>query len=537
MRPRLVVTLALAWTITLSGCSYGPPSPPPFVPSCSGLSTSELTQYDKESAGLLDDTTRHPPDNLSGDVVWNTRYYMESLITAYEATGNTKYIQAFMDSGTWVMNLVQTIPVLNVPDPSAPGATGSAINVTGWPTLTNSYGTPVAVPTENGKLSLYAQSLSTGDVIAYFQVAQQGASLQLAWLDPNANVIQSKSVTTVADLKALAAQPLVWGQSVGRVFLMGAGMPAVGRYQVNASFEKAVWYEQTGGILIPFAQFLLVAKKHPEIADSTTVQEWTTKIVSIASAYENEFVSDGAGGLRFINPQWLPNSLADTDSAADYIFAEARLRLLLYELIGDPHQLAIARGLAVHQQRFHWQTNSEGWVELKFWPCIVSWSDRASAPPGSIWDVFQFDPTDPAPAEDASFLADFLNSATQYDLLSQVGINLSFIRVQQTTFMNYMVGGFTFPFAGPEGIMRSSFPIANSTHNEPLFYSADPWAPSAWAPSILSNETFTNANWNWMLQNGLAPQNYPIGYFLRAWARSEAAQTALCSAQGTAKSN
>ena len=242
-------------------------------------------------------------------------------------------------------------------------------------------------------------------------------------------------------------------------------------------------------------------------------------------------MSDGAGGLRFINPQWLPNSLADTDSAATYIFAEARLRLLLYELIGDPHQLAIARGLAVHQQRFHWKTNSEGWVELKFWPCIVSWSDRASAPPGSIWDVFQFDPTDPEPAEDASFLADFLNSATQYGLLSQVGINLSFIRVQQTTFMNYMVVDSLSRLPDRGDLCDQAFRSQIRPKTAPLFYSADPWAPSAWAPSILSNETFTNANWNWMLQIGLAPQNYPIGYFLRAWARSEAAQTALCSAQ------
>lgn len=455
---------------------------------------------------------------------------MESLLTAYEATGNAKYIQAFVDSGTWVMNLVQTMSVLNVPDPTAPGATGHTINVTGWPTLTNSFGTPVAVPAANGKVSLYAQTLSTGDVIAYFQVTQQSAgSLELAWLDPNANVVQSNSISTVAGLKAFAAQPLVWGQTVGRIFLTGAGLPAVGRYQVNANFEKAIWHEQTGGILIPFTQFLLLAKKNPEIADPATVQEWTSKVVSIASTYENEFLSDGAGGLRFINPQWLPNSLAGTDAAADYIFADATFRLLLYELTGDPHQLAIARGLAVHQQTFHWQVNSQGWLELKFWPCIVSWSDRASAPTGSIWSEFQFDPTDPAPAEDASFMVDFLNSALKYDLFSQLGINPTILKVQQVTFLNYMVGGMSFPFTGPQGIMRSSFPIPSSTPNEPIFYSADPWAPSAWAPPQLSNEAFTNANWNWMQKNADEPKNYPVGYFLRAWARSEAAQTALCA--------
>jgi hypothetical protein len=534
MRRRLVEVLALACSGILVGCnSAAHPTAVPLQLSCTNSSTIALTNYDQMSTTYLDDTTRHPINNLSGGVAWNTRYYLESLITAYETTANTKYIQAFMDTGTWVMNLVQTTRVLNVPDPTAPGATGPTISVTGWPTLVNSYGTPVSIPNATGNVSLYAQSLSTGNAIAYLQVTQQtDGSLQLAWLDPNANVVQSNTVTTVADLTALAAQPLVWGQSVGRIILTGTGLPAVGRYQVNASFEATVWHEQTGGILLPFVQFLLLAKENPEIADSSTVQLWTGKVQSIAASYENEFVSDGAGGLRFINPQWLPNALAGTDSAADYIFAEASFRLFLYELTSDPHQLALARGLTLHQQTFHWQLNSFGWLELRFWPCIISWSSHANAPAGNIWDVFQFDPTDPAPAEDASFVADFLKVASQYNLLAQLGITTSF-DAQQATFMKFMVGGSDMPFAGPHGIMRSSYPIATSTPKEQMWYSADPWAPSAWAPPQFSSPNFTNAYWNWMLEYGQSPQNYPVGYFLRAWARSESAQMSACAAAST----
>jgi len=531
-RRRLVAVVALACSGALTGCAT---SSKPFVPSCGDLSTSALTHYDKLSTAVLDDTTRHPPNNLSADVVWNTRYYMESLLTAYEATGNTKYTEAFLDTGTWVMNLVQTIPVLNAPDPTAPGATGPTINVTGWPTVNGSYATPVPVPTVDGKVSLYAQSLSTGSAIAYFEVKQQGdGSLQLIWEDPNVNVVQSNTISTIADMNPLAAQPLVWGQSSGRIIQTGAGLPAVGRYQVNASFEQTIWHEQTGGILLAFARFLLLAKEHPEIADSNTVQQWTSIVLSIASSYENEFVSDGLGGLRFINPQWLPNALAGTDSAADYIFAEATFRLVLYELTGDSHQLALARGLALHQQTFHWQTNSQGWLELKFWPCIISWSDKASAPAGNLWDVFQFDPSDPAPSEDASFVVDFLNTATEYNLLSRLGINPAFVDAQRATFLNFMVGGLSFPFVGPQGIMRSSFPTLGSTTYEQLWYSADPWAPSAWTPPPVSSGSFTNAYWEWLLQYGQQPQNYPVGYFLRAWARSESAQMSVCAAQGTA---
>src|SRR5437899_4319255 len=39
--------------------------------------------------------------------------------------------------------------------------------------------------------------------------------------------------------------------------------------------------------------------------------------------------------------------------------SEASLRMLLYVLTRDPHQLALARGLLIHQ-RTHWALNSNG---------------------------------------------------------------------------------------------------------------------------------------------------------------------------------
>jgi len=407
------------------------------------------------------------------------------------------------------------------------------MNVTGWPTLLLNYGTPTSVPTENGKTSLYAQSLVPYGGPVTFQVTQESDGiLQLAWLNSDNQVLQSNSVGKLSDLQTLASQPLVWGQSQWRIFPTGAGLPAIGQYAIGTQ-ENTVWHEQTGGILLPFAQFLLLAKQHPEIADSSTLEQWTTKVLSIASGYEDQFVPDGAGGLRLHNPQWLPNASADTDAAADYIIVEAELRLVLYKLTADPHQLALARGLALHQQMFHWQTNSEGWLELKAWPCLLPWSTRANAPAGSIWDEYQFDTSTPAPSTDASFVADFLDAATKYDMVSQLGINQAAFDAQQDAFMNYMLGGITIPYAGPMGIMRASFPTASSTQYDPLSYSADPWAATAWAPPELSNQIFTNANWNWMLQYGQSTHNYNAGYFLRAWARSEAAQVSACAAQGT----
>ncbi len=333
----------------ISGCGSGGPVDASLVQIavCSGTPAASLPNYDRLSQQFLDEETRHPANNAWGNVVWGTRYYLESLLTAYEATGNPKYIEAFLDSGQWVLNLVQTITVNDAPDPGQPVAPGTAqLNVTGWPTMLGSFGVPVAIPTLTGEIALYAQNLSEG--ATFFKVTQQSdGSLQLAWTAGNTGeqVLQSNTIQSVADLNALAVAPLVWPQSVGRIKPTGAGLPAPGVYQVT-QVEKTMWNsEQAGGILLPFAHFLVLAEEHPELTSQGTRDEWTSKVLAIAAGYENIFISDGQGGLRQHNPLWLPNVVADVDAPMDYISAEATLRLFLYELTGDPHQLCDCHGL------------------------------------------------------------------------------------------------------------------------------------------------------------------------------------------------
>jgi hypothetical protein len=502
------------------------------IASCSGTAATSLPNYDRLSAQFLDDETRHPTGNLSGNVVWGTRYYLESLLTAYEATGNPKYIEAFLDSGQWVLNLVQTMTIVDAPDPGQPTAPGAGplLTVTGWPTSVAGFGVPVAVPTQTGQIALYAQNLSAGAI--FFKVTQQSdGSLQLAWTAGNTGdqVLQSNTIQSVADLNALAAAPLVWPQSVGRIKLTGAGLPAPGIYQVNLQFEKTMWNsEQAGGILLPFAHFLVLAKEHPGLVDEVTREDWTSKILAIAAGYEDVFVSDGQGGLRQHNPLWLPNVVADIDAPMDYISAEATLRLFLYELTGDPHQLAIATGLILHQQNFHLGVGPQGWLLLQSWPDFVPWSTRANAPSGSVWDSFEYDPSTPSPNTDGGFFVDLLHYAKIFEIcLSDYVYNGN-----RTAFQQYLFYGSS-PVEGSAALLRGYYPRVNSKASDPINVSQDPFAGGGYLTPEVANQSIIDANWKWMQSYAQNPQGQSIGYYLRDWARSEAAELNRCQYAGT----
>src|SRR5712692_4716298 len=172
----------------LAGCLGGITSQP--NPSCTipvaANSAPSLTVYDQMTAKFLDENTRHPQSNGQGQVIWGTRYYLESLLTAYEATKNPKYIQPFLDSGAWVLRMTETLSVLDVPDPSSPGQTATAPtkSVIGWPTYMATFGQAVAIPTLDGKISFYAQGFNPSLAIgpSFVDVNQQpDGSLTISW--------------------------------------------------------------------------------------------------------------------------------------------------------------------------------------------------------------------------------------------------------------------------------------------------------------------------------------------------------------------
>ncbi len=496
---------------------------------CASLSTTSLVTYDKYSSSFLDEATKHPPENLDGAIVWGTRYYMESLITAYEATHNTKYLTAFEDTGSWVMAHAQTMTFVDVPDPSAPGkmVDKPTITLTGWPTNMGAFGVPISVPSSNGAIALYAQSLvplSWGaDAL---DISQSNGTLQFSWTK-DGNSLQSYSLSSVSDLYTIAAQPLVYRQSPGRIAPTGAGLPAVGTYSLNTPLPT-IWHtEQSGGILLPFARFLLIAKNQPGLVDSELTASWQSMVLLIASQVASEFVPDGSGGYMLHNPSWMASSEAGTPAESDYVWAEISLRILLYELTADPSQLAFARGLLQHQLTQNIPISSSGWIVLRDWPDLKPWTSKGSAPSGSAFDSLSYDAQTPESSSDGGFFVEMLHLANPYGLTSQLGIPPSFYGEQSATFQQFL----NIPDAIGLGVLSSArldYPTLDSAPSDPLAVSDNPLAGSLYLEPETSSPEDWYANWEWMTAEATAPPGGDVGYFLRAWAQSEAALAQAC---------
>lgn len=529
--------IVFAGCVLASSCGGRAADPPTCASISTPLSSSSLQTYDSYSATFLDEDTRHPTTNGNGQVVWGTRYYLESLLTAFEATKNPKYIKAFEDTAGAVMGLVQSQTFVNVPDPSAPGqsATEPTITTIGWPTYASALGQSISIPTASGQVALYAQSMypSNAPAIYYVDITQQpDGTLQFAWVNYQGNVVQAYPVASVSDLYEIAAQPIIFGgscqcsQSFGRIKATGLGLPVPGRYALHTPLTT-IWHtSQSGGILLPFVRFLLIANKEPGLVDPSLVSTWRSQVLKIASEYVNEFVADGDGGYVLQDPYWTPSLWAGFAVESDYVWVETSLRMLLYQLTSDPQQLALAKGLLHHQLAKNVPISSNGWLILSDNPDFQSWPNKSAAPIGAIWDSFQ-ESLVPEYATDGGFFVQMLHFANQYGLTSDMGISPQLLTAQANTFSQYLL----IQNAGAASQVRALYPTMQSSTSDSIVPSPDPFAGTGYLEPEISQASDWIVNWQWMSANGTSPQGLPIGYFLRAWARSEAALASACPAK------
>jgi hypothetical protein len=407
------------------------------------------------------------------------------------------------------------------------------ITVTGWPTSIAAFNGSVSIPTADGKVSFYAQVLRPASGLTNLEITQMSPSgFLLSWQTASGVILATNTVNSESDLDSIANAPLDYFASNYRIANTGLGLPATGTYSLGTPLSM-VWHgEQTGGILIPFVRFLLLAKLRPSIADPVIVQEWTSQIVNIADSYENQLVTDGDGGLVITNPYWMPGTDASTPAPSDYINAEITMRMLLYELTGNSQELALAKGVLTHEMT-NLQTSSAGWLLLKDWPDIHSWSSKSQAPYGSIYDTLTYYNLNESATVEGGLFVETLQTAVDYNLVSDMGLSASLYGTQLATFEQYI----RIPYSGAMALVSEEYPTPTSSPGDPVVPSPIPVVAAFYLPPVTSPASFVCDNWKWMLNNEQsfeAGYGEAVGFPLRAWAQSEAAaltNSAQCSLQ------
>lgn len=533
---RAVWLIAIYLFVDLAvGCSVAPPPAPP-VTACSevsskpaAVSSNVLAHYDAAVTQLLNATTSHPTSNNFGAVVWGTRYYMESLLVAYTATGNPKYISSLIDTGNTVLSLAQTLQVPDVVDPGSldPSQATAAPQrtVIGWPSNMGTLGQLIPVPTADGNVSLYAQTLWPA-APGYLVISASTSGGVVLNFELEGRVWQSYTAITVSDLDSIASQPIIYGGTLGRIIPTGEGLPSPGVYALNFPLQ-AIWHaEQTGGILLPFVRFLLLAKEQPSIADAGTVADWQSQVLAIAQSYEDEFIPDGQGGLVLTNAYWMPSPYAGLPVETDYINAEISLRMLLGMLTSDPHEFALARGLFAHEMS-KIPLSASGWLLVKESADAPSWSQSQVPPYGSIWASYKGDTTSPESTTEGGFLVETLQIASDYGLGNQIGLTDAICSAERNTFQQYL----RIPAPGVgNSLIRSGYPTATSQASDTPIPSNDPEDAARYVQPVTQDSTFVCDNWNWMLKNGITTDE-GVGHVLLDWARSETAWEQLAPSQ------
>jgi hypothetical protein len=242
--------------------------------------------------------------------------------------------------------------------------------------------------------------------------------------------------------------------------------------------------------------------------------------MSLASAYENQLVSDGKGGLVITNAFWMPSTEAGLPAQSDYINAETTMRMLLYVLTGDTHELALAQGLFKHELTHLPVGATNGWLFLMDWPDIVPWSEKSQAPYGSIWSSLEYYVLNESSASEGTQFVEMIQTAADYGLNTALGIPANIFTGQQLSFSQYML----LPTDGARALTRAGYPFAGVPSDYPITPSPDVFATSGYLAPVNSSTSIICQNWNWMLANGQAAQaGADVGYTLRAWVRSEAA--------------
>ena len=319
-------------------------------------------------------------DNLSGRIVWNEQYFMESLVNMYQITGEKRYLELFVQHAE---------NVLAQRDDRAGRRDYAGRSRPGWQ-IGDYYtlGIPVTIPDDKGQPSLEVQAVRRGGN-NYTTVEIERAEDRFHLIvkndfrreDPVIVRFDNLRLSTVENEINARLSP----ESYIRVRVVGDRPPSAGVYPLERTYRMVLHELHTPLIGLPFLRFAAVVLENDLEGYAEKAREYIRALEESARDYESSWREDAAGGYFVFEPggkYWASGLPVPYNGLS----ANGRFFLWLYRVTGNREYLEKAAKLA-RKVRAGMRLLPDGTLTMPYWygPPYHGWQGREKNPVNGLY--------------------------------------------------------------------------------------------------------------------------------------------------------
>jgi len=331
--------------------------------------------------------------NLTGRIVWNEQYFMESLLNVFEITGDVGYLRTFVTHADHV---------LGARDDYCGRTDFAGRSRPGWQIAAHyTLGVPLVIPSASGSPSLLVQGIhrAGNDHTSVQVIDETGSQFTLIVTNDFRTETCQKKVfngLTVSNIEE-RINGSVSPQDYIRVTMLGEKPPSPGYYALNNTYKVVLHELNTPLICVPLLRFVALVQDNPVLA-----QRYGPKAATYLQACEQSYGDfldswrqDREGLYLVFEPDsqyWASGLPVPYNGLA----AMGRFCLWLHKTTGKREYLKRAELLA-HRLYAGFEFLSDGTVTMPYWYGLPyrGWSDRINDPINGIYiECHPFDATE-----------------------------------------------------------------------------------------------------------------------------------------------
>ena len=323
-------------------------------------------------------------DNLTGRIVWNEAQFMESLLNMYELTGDTHYLERFVEHADHVLQARDDF----AGRPDSAGQLRPGWQTGGYYTL----GVPRILPDGQGNPSLEVQGIHrAGNDHTTIEIIQEDdehftlvVQNNFRRNEPLEVVFRGLTLETAEGVVNADLSPDSWV----RVRVAGTSLPVSGMWPLTETYRMVLHELHTPIICAPFLRFAdLVFRRSGLASYRERAHEYIDACEESFRDYSGSYREDEEGGFFLFEPggkYWASGLPVPYNGLS----ANGRFLLWLYRVTGNTDYLERAAALA-RKVRAGMTFLPDGTMTMPYWVRdslpYTGWEGRYSDPVNGLY--------------------------------------------------------------------------------------------------------------------------------------------------------